>query len=106
MPKFYGAIGFSKTEESPIGSGIYKSVDTERSYSGDLTNKYHKWSDGNKVNDDVNLSMQLSIIADPFLYSNIGFIRYVTIYNQKWKVNNVNVSYPRLILEVGGLYNG
>lgn len=106
MTKFYGVIGFSKTEESPIGSGIYKSINSERLYSGDLTNKYRKWTEENKVNDDVNLSMQLSIIADPFLYSNIGFIRYVTIYNQKWKVNNVNVSYPRLILEVGGLYNG
>lgn len=105
MPKFYGVIGFITTEEKPLGSGIYKSVASERVYSGDLSTVYRKWVDGNKVNSDVNLTTQISVIADPFLYSNIGYTRYVVINNCKWKVNSVSVAYPRVILEVGNLYN-
>ena len=58
-----------------------------------------------KVNDDINISNEISIIADPFAYQNFHAMRYVEFMGAKWKISSVEVQYPRLILTVGGVYN-
>ena len=102
--KYHGKIGFIKTEET--APGVWQEVVTEKPYSGDVIRNSRKWQSGGKVNDDVNISNQISIVANPYAYENIGFIRYVEWMNSKWKVTDVEVAYPRLILNIGGVYNG
>ena len=58
-----------------------------------------------KLNDDVNISNEISIVADPFAYQNFHAMRYVEFMGAKWKISSVEVQYPRLILTVGGVYN-
>lgn len=106
MPKFYGNVGFVRTVEEPEDSGIWVSKEEVRQYAGDINRYSRRWDSANKTVDDINMSQQVSIIADPFLFSNIGYIRYVEWMNSKWKVTNVEPSYPRMTLEIGGLYNG
>ena len=104
MAKFYGMIGYAETVETE--PGIWDERITERSYYGDLIRNTRKLQTSEGVNDDVNLSNEISIVADPFAYQNFHSMRYVEYMGAKWKIINVEVQHPRLILSVGGVYNG
>lgn len=104
MAKFYGKIGFFTTVEEEPGLWVEKIV--ERLYFGDLLRNLRRLETSSNVNDNINISNQISILADPFAYDNFHSIKYVEFMNSKWKVTSVEVQYPRLILEIGGVYNG
>lgn len=104
MAKYYGTIGFRTTVETK--PGIYKEQIAEREYFGDVVRVARRLQTSDKVNDDITLTHDVSIIADPFAYNNFQSIIYLTYLGQKWKVTNVEVLYPRLSLSLGGLYNG
>lgn len=104
MAKFYGTIGYAETVETE--PGIWEEQITERSYYGDLIRNTRKLQTSEGVNNDVNLSNEISIVADPFAYQNFHSMRYVEYMGAKWKIINVEVQHPRLILSVGGVYNG
>lgn len=57
------------------------------------------------VNDNVTFQNRLSIVADPFAHENFGSMRYAEFGGVKWKVTDVKVQYPRLILTFGGIYH-
>ena len=102
--KWFGKIGFSDTvEKSP---GVYVPEIVEKNYYGDLIKNVKRTNDGDKVNDDITLSNQLSIILDPYIQNRFSSIKYVTMFGSKWKVSNVEVQFPRLLLSLGGMYNG
>ena len=105
MAKFYGPVGYVDVVEYEPGS--YEEQVTEHYYSGDWVRnngKFHTSPDS--VNDNVNVANELSIISDPYSTNNFLKIRYVEFMGAKWKVTNVDVKYPRLVLTIGGLYNG
>lgn len=104
MPRYYGNIGYVDTVEAR--PGIWEEVITERKYQGDLTRNTRKISQGNdKINDNINFSMDISIIADPYAFKNFHKIKYITYMGSKWKVSNIQVQFPRLILYISELYN-
>ncbi len=104
MAKFYGVIGYSETVETE--PGVWEDRITERSYQGDLIRNTRRLQSSGGINDDVNISNEISILADPFAYQNFHAMRYVEFMGAKWKISNVEVQYPRLILSLGGVYNG
>lgn len=104
MPKFYGSIGYAISKETAPGVWIEDIV--EHKYSGDVYRNTRKLQSGNQVNDSIDISNEISILSDPFANENFHSMRYVTYMGAKWKVSSVEVRYPRLILTVGGLYNG
>ena len=106
MAKFYGQIGFAQTVEEPEDSGIWVEKIIERSYYGDVLRISRRWEAGQKINDDITVSNEISILSDPFVAQHIPWIRYVTWNGLKWKVSKADVDYPRLKLSIGGLYNG
>lgn len=103
MPKFYGAVGYAKTVETSPGVSVEQI--TERNYYGDVIRNTRRLQSADKVNDDINISNEISIVADPYANDHFYAIRYVVFQGAKWKVSNVDVQYPRLILSLGGLYN-
>lgn len=104
MAKFYGAIGYATlVEETP---GKWKEEITERTYAGDLGRNSRRLQTGAQVNDNLTITNEISIIADPYAYQNFHAMRYVKFMGTKWKVSNVEVQFPRLILTTGGVYNG
>lgn len=103
MAKFYGAIGFGMLTEDD--SGIWSDEITEIMYSGELIRNNRRLQSSDKLNDDINISNQISIVADPFVQSNFHSIKYVEFMGTKWKVTDVDVQYPRLNLSLGGVYN-
>ena len=102
MVKFYGAIGYAQTVETE--PGIWEEVITEHNYYGELNRNSRNLQTSGNVNDNVNISNEISILADPYANEHIYSMRYVEFMGAKWKVNSVEVKYPRLILSVGGLY--
>lgn len=104
MAKFYGAIGYAVTEETK--PGVWKEQITERMYFGDLTRNTSKLQSTDQLNDDINVANEVSIVADPFANENFHSMKYVEFMGAKWKITSVEVQYPRLILTVGGVYNG
>lgn len=103
MAKFYGKIGYAVRME--IRPGVWDDEITEREYFGDLLRNTSRYQTSDKLNDDVNISNEISIVADPFAYQSFHAMRYVEFMGAKWKISSVEVQYPRLILTVGGVYN-
>ena len=104
MNKYYGTVGFGITTET--APDVWKTQITERNYQGEIFKINRKLVSSENLNDDVTVSNRISILADPFAYNNFHSIRYITWMGTKWKVSNVEVSYPRLIFDLGGVYNG
>lgn len=104
MAKYFGKLGFVRdVENSP---GVYVEEVTEREYYGDIVKNTRRIYSPNQVNDNVEINNEISIVADPYAYQNIYAIRYLWWMDTRWKITNVTVEYPRLILTIGGLYNG
>jgi hypothetical protein len=103
MDKFYGEIGYATTVET--SPGIWEEQLSTREYYGDVIRNIRKLQTSGSVNDNINVSNIISILADPFANENFHAIRYVVYMGSKWKVTDVDVKYPRLNLTLGGLYN-
>ena len=103
MAKFYGKIGYAITQETR--PGVWEDTYVERPYCGEQLNTRSKWQTSSQLNDNIDVSNQLSIIADPFAYQNFYHMRYVEYLGCKWKIEAVEIQRPRLILTIGGVYN-
>lgn len=101
--KFSGNIGFSITRET--APSVWTEEIVERKYYGDVLKMGKRMQQGIGLNDDIIFTNRISIVADPFIRDNLQNIRYVEWMKAKWKVTNVEVSFPRLILDLGGVYN-
>jgi hypothetical protein len=104
MAKFYGVIGYAVTKET--APGVWTEEITEQSYYGDLTRNMRRLQGSGDLNDDINVANEISIVADPYANANFHSMRYVAFMGAKWKISKVEVQYPRLILTLGGVYNG
>ena len=103
MAKFFGKVGYELlTETSP---GIWTPTTTYREYYGDVIRNMRRWSEGTSINDNLTLTNEISILGDPFAFENFSSMKWVEYLGQKWKVNDVDIAYPRLTLRFGGVYN-
>ena len=104
MAKFYGTIGYA--EQVMVRPGVWDDSITKRVCVCDVIRNTSRWSSSpDSTNDDLNINNQFSILADPFAYQNFHSMKYIEFMGTKWKITNVEVQYPRLILTVGGVYN-
>lgn len=107
MPKFYGLVGFAdESVEESSGSGVYKDVIEVFYYYGDILRNTRKMVEGESVNDDLTVNNTISIVADAYAREHFHAIRYVSWSGALWKVTDVEVQSPRLLLRLGGVYNG
>lgn len=104
MSKYYGAIGYSISVETR--PGVYSPSIVDRMYTGDILQNQRRWENGESANDDLNISNRISIVADDFAYENVGNMLYMQFLGTRWKVKTVEVNRPRLIISLGGVYNG
>lgn len=104
MAKFFGTIGFNEgtVETSP---GVWEQQIVERQYYGDLLRNSRRLQPTDQLNDDINISNEISIVADPYANANFHSMRYVEFMGAKWKISNIEVQFPRLILTLGGVWN-
>jgi hypothetical protein len=105
MSKWFGKIGFTLPTQE-VEPGVWDSHVEEREYYGDMTSNRWKRQSSGEINDNLSLANVLSILADPFALENHSYIAYVEILGSKWKVSDVELQYPRMILSIGGVWNG
>lgn len=105
MAKFHGKVGYAELIETD--PGVWEEQIVERTYTGDFTRNSCRLQTASQVNDNIDVSNEISIVADPYAYDHFHLLRYVEYMGTRWKINSVDASkYPRLILSLGGLYNG
>lgn len=104
MAKWYGAIGYAVP--TVIRPGVTEDVITEHMYYGDILKNNRRIQTTDQLNDNITLSHEISVVADPFAMSSIQYMRYVEIFGVAWEITNIEIQHPRLILSVGGVYNG
>ena len=104
MAKWYGEIGFAETVETK--PGVWVEQITKRNYYGDVTRDSRRLQTADKLNDNVNISNQISIISDPYANENFHSMRYAFYMGTRWKITDIEVQYPRLNLTLGGVWNG
>ena len=103
MAKFHGVIGYAiQSETAP---GVWRDKITERVYRGDVLLNQQRWQNSEKLNDDINIDNSISIIADPFALEHLGYMRYILWMGQKWKIQSFSINRPRVVLQIGGVYN-
>ncbi len=104
MAKFYGRIWYAERKLTDLD--VYSEELTERWYSGDVARNTRRYEVGEDINDNLNVGNTISILADPFAYQNFHKMRAIEWMGTAWKINTVEVHRPRLILQIGGVYNG
>ena len=104
MAKFFGVVGYGETVET--SPGVWADNIIEREYYGDVKYTIRRLQEADKLNDDIVTSNAISIVADPYANENFTAIRYVEWAGTLWTVNTVEVNSPRLLLRLGGVYNG
>lgn len=103
MARYADAIGVASTVEGP--PGIFKEVFTEKIYVGDILRDSRRWQDTPKVNSDLSISNRISIVADAYALANFSAMRYAKLNGVSWKILEIEIQRPRLILTLGEVYN-
>lgn len=104
MAKFYGVIGYAIQKET--APGVWEDEIIEKNYRGDVGLNQFRWQNGDKANDDLNIDNSISIIADDYAYNTYGYMKYIIWHGQKWKIQSLAINRPRIVIQIGGLYNG
>lgn len=104
MARFYDKVGYA-VRVNPV-KGVWTDDIVERYYKGEVKSLTKYREEGEQVNDNVRLNKRIEILADAFAFENFFNIKYVSWAGTLWIVQSVDVSRPRLILTLGGVYNG
>ena len=105
MAKWYGKIGYSETVET--APGVWKPHDTIREYYGDVLRNSTRWTgNSDSTNDDLTVNTQISIVSDPFAIEKFYSMKWIEFMGTKWKITGVEPQFPRLVLTLGGVFNG
>lgn len=102
--KFFGKVGYGTTVEK--AKGVWVNEIVEKDYYGDIVTNSRRLESGEGLNDDISVGNSISIVADAYAMNHFFAIKYVEWAGTRWKVSNVDVKSPRLILRLGGIYNG
>ena len=104
MAKFYSEVGFANFETDE--DGVTREIITKKRLCCEEIRNNRRLENANQINDDIKSSNRISVVGNPSAYHNVHSIRYIVFKGTKWKVTEVEVQYPRLLLSLGGVYNG
>ena len=104
MTRFSGKVGYGETVET--APGVNEDVITEFTYYGEVVRNSLKFREGESVNNDLSVSNSISIVADAYANEHFSLIRYVVWAGTYWIVSEIEFQRPRLLLRLGGVYNG
>lgn len=104
MTKSGVLIGYGEpTETTP---DVWRDVVIERPAIADVVRYSRGLQEGDKVNLDLTISNSLSIVADEYAHGHIFAMKYVLWRGARWIISDVRVEPPRLVLRLGGKYDG
>lgn len=104
MAKFSGLVGYvTQSETSP---GVWSSVENPIMMKGDIIRQSSNSQNDDKVNSDISLSHRVSLVGDAYAFGNYYNIRWVEINGLKWEISSIEIQRPRIIVSLGGIWNG
>lgn len=104
MTRFFGKVGFAQSTRS---GGVVENIITERDYYGDILRSMRYFRDSDSILGEVSQQTRISIVADAHALGNYEDIKYVEKRGALWTVESIEeAERPRLILVLGGKYNG
>ena len=101
--RYSGKIGYSETVETK--PGYFEETLVFKKSKGDVVRNTKRNQDNSKVNSDIRVNNSISVVADPYAQTHFFNIKCIEWQGALWEVSSVEVQYPRLILELGGLYH-
>lgn len=104
MTRYSGLVGYGEQVET--GPGVWENIIKERMMKGDLIRQNANIRDSGKVNDDITLNHRVSLLGDAYAFDNYFNMKWIQINGRKWKVSSIEVQRPRLLADIGGLWNG
>jgi len=105
MARFAGEVGYG--EQVKTAPGVWEDLITEHRYFGDVIRVTMTQRDGDeKVNTDLAVNNAISVVADERAVKHFSKIKYVRWEGVLWVVTSVELKHPRLILNIGEVYNG
>jgi hypothetical protein len=104
MAKFHGSIGYGETVET--APGVWQDNIVEHNYFGDVVRNTRRLQEGEYLNNDLSVGNSISVVADAYANEHFFAIRYIKWAGALWTVSDVEVQSPRLLLRLGGVYNG
>lgn len=103
--RYYGRVGFSTTMET--APGVWAPVEETRPYYGDVVRNRRRWSDRNdSSNRDISVDNSISVVSDEYMTRNLGNMAFIEWAGKKWRIASFAIDWPRVTIELGGLYNG
>lgn len=100
-------VGYGETRETFPHSGVAEHVITERKLRGEVIRNTKTNVEGSNLNNDLTVSNSISVVADAYATEHFFAIQYAVMHGVRWEVVDVDASQPpRLILRLGGVYNG
>lgn len=102
--RFFGKVGYQIETEST--DSVWAKTMVAKSYFGDVNRNNTRRDTGDTINDQIDINNRISIVADPFAFENFQNMKYVEWLKQLWNIKSIELQPPRIILEVGGVYNG
>lgn len=104
MAKFSGLVGY--VTQSEIRPGVWSSVENARSMRGDIIRQSSNSQNDDKVNSDISLGHRVSLVGDAYSFGNYYDIKWIDVHGKKWEVSSVEIQRPRIIVSLGGVWNG
>ena len=105
MARYHDKVGFLIFEDDQT-TGIASSTVVERPYYGEVLDHTRRWDSTEHINDDLVLSNQIAITANDYAYAHMSSIAYAKWMGQNWKVTSIRVKKPKIVLTLGGVWNG
>lgn len=104
MARFIGNVGFGHSVEK--AKGVHEDVITTRVYKGEVVRNNRAFNANQEIEGEITTSHSINIVADSYALANHQAIRFVEWGGGFWYVTTVQTNRPRLLLGLGGPYNG
>lgn len=102
MSRFSGKLGFVNTRETE--EGVWLEDRIELPVKGTIRSLYVRNDNSSSANTNLRLTNEVSILLDSKIQTYLETLKYVIWKGSKWEVRSIGVNYPRLTINLGGLY--
>lgn len=102
MSRFSGELGFVMTRETEEGVWLENKV--EIPVKGTIRNLHVRNDNSSSANTNLRLTNEVSILLNSKINTYLETLKYVIWKGSKWEVLSIGVNYPRLTINLGGLY--
>lgn len=103
--KFYGKVGFVE-ENVQTSPGVWEDKIVIRELYGEFVRQNLQERIADQILPDLTTASTISLMADAYSRDHFHAIRWVEWEGVKWVVTQVEPIRPRLIVRLGGKYNG